>query len=59
MTLSPLKNWLGHRGQRGLPAWSRWVPVTLLAWVARRRRAAGWYDRCTLALYRRIWISAS
>lgn len=56
MTLSPLKNWLGHRGQRGLPAWSRWAPLTLLAWVARRRRAAGWYDRCTLALYRRIWV---
>ena len=57
MTLfSPKADWLGYRGQRGLPAWSRWAPLALLSWVAQRRRAAGWYDRCTLALYRRIWI---
>jgi hypothetical protein len=28
----------------------------LLRWVARRRRAAGWYDGRTLALFRRAWV---
>jgi hypothetical protein len=27
-----------------------------LYWVARRRRTAGWYDRRTLALFRRAWV---
>jgi hypothetical protein len=46
----------GHRGELGLPGWARRAPAALLRWVARRRRAAGWYDRRTLALFRRAWV---
>ena len=56
MTIANLKaNWLGWRGQNCLPRWTRWAPLAVLAWIARRRRAAGWYDQRTLRLYRRIW----
>jgi hypothetical protein len=51
-----LSLFFGHRGQRGLPAWARWAPAFLLRWVAQRRRRAGWYDRRTLALFRRAWV---
>ncbi len=47
---------LGCRGQSRMPAWWRWLPARLLQWAAQQRRAAGWYDRRTLALYRSIWI---
>jgi hypothetical protein len=56
MTITnPKANWLGWRGQNSLPRWTRWAPLAVLAWIARRRRAAGWYDQRTLRLYQRIW----
>lgn len=47
---------LGRRGQSGLPSLARWAPVSILRLMAHRRRAAGWYDARTLALFRRAWV---
>jgi len=51
--LAPLR---GRRGERGLPAGGRALPAPLLALAARRRRAKGFYDCRTLALFRRAWL---
>jgi len=51
-----IQHFIGHRGQRDLPSWSRWAPAPLLLSAAKYRRAAGWYDTRTLALFRRIWV---
>ena len=48
----------GCRGERGLPAGFRVLPAALLTAAARRRRAKGFYDRRTLALFRRAWLRA-
>ena len=51
-----IQYFIGHRGQRDLPSWSRWAPAPLLLRAAKSRRAAGWYDTRTLALFRRNWV---
>jgi len=51
-----MNHFLGCRGQQGLPGWARWVPGVLVGWVAQRRRAIGWYDARTLALFRLGWL---
>lgn len=45
----------GRRGERGLPVGGRYLPATLLAFIARRRRSRGFYDGRTLALFRAAW----
>lgn len=46
----------GRRGERGLPAIGGRLPTLALAFVARRRRAKGYYDGRTLALFRCVWL---
>jgi len=48
---------IGRRGQRRLPGSWDWLPPALLGLIARRRRAAGFYDALTLTLFRRAWRS--
>ncbi len=56
MTLPDLLSSLcGKRGEKGLPSAVRYLPASVLRFIARRRRAQGFYDGRTLALYAAVW----
>ncbi len=45
----------GKRGERGLPNAAAYLPASILRFIARRRRASGFYDGRTLALFAAVW----
>lgn len=44
-----------QRGESQMPRWARRLPAVLISQFARHRRQKGFYDTCTLSLYRRAW----